>query len=72
MSTAMPEDSDSRLIQSSALNWLCVLAGPILGGVVAWLLPETFQPASATAEPVTLAIRVTLGALVWMAIWWLT
>ena len=72
MSTAMPEDSDSRLIQSSALNWLCILAGPILGGVVAWLLPETFQPASATAEPVTLAIRVTLGALVWMAIWWLT
>ena len=72
MSAGLPEDSDSRLISSPALNWLCVLAGPILGGLVAWLLPETFQPATGLTEPVTLAIRVTLGALVWMAVWWLT
>ena len=72
MSTAPAEDSDSRLISSPFLNWLCVFAGPLLGGLLAWLLPETFQPANGPTEPVSFAIRVTLGALVWMAVWWLT
>lgn len=65
-------ESEPRLIESVFWNRFFLVAGPVMGLLLALLLPDTYQPPNDERCATGFAIRVTLGTLVWMAIWWLT
>src|SRR5512134_2889179 len=49
-----------------------LVAGPLLAVALYWALPSEYRAADGTIVPFTHAGRATLGAMVWMATWWMT
>lgn len=72
MTISAAAESEPRLITSTFWNTVCIIAGPLLGCFIAWVLPSEFRVATGEFESVGLPIRATLGTLAWMATWWLT
>lgn len=68
----MVSESEPKLIESPFWNRCFQVAGPVLGILVAMLLPASYQAPGGEELPVELTIRVALGVLAWMAVWWLT
>ena len=49
-----------------------LLAGPVLAAICLVLLPREYQNEEGQEVAFTLAGRLTLAVMVWMAVWWLT
>ncbi len=56
----------------SNIQRLGLIAGPLLAGLTAWLLPDAYQNAAGTMVELTAAGRGTVAVMTWMAVWWLT
>ena len=56
----------------STVQWIGLIAGPLLALVVYSLLPSTYQNGAGEAAEFTHAGRATTGVAVWMAVWWMT
>ena len=56
----------------STVQWIGLIAGPLLALVVYSLLPSTYQNGAGEAAVFTHAGRSTTGVAVWMAVWWMT
>lgn len=54
------------------LKWCGLLLGPLLAVVVVACLPTQYADAAGVVHPFDWAGRATLGAMVWMGVWWLT
>ncbi len=54
------------------VQWTGLICGPILALVGYLLLPQTYVAANAVQAPFTVAGRVTLSLMIWMAVWWVT
>ena len=54
------------------VQWVGLLAGPLIALAVTGLLPASYPNAEGTVTELGSAGRATLAMLVWMAIWWLT
>ena len=64
----MTEDSQIR----RTLQWIGLVAGPILAAACYCVLPPEYRDANHQLVPFAPAGRVTLAVMAWMAIWWLT
>lgn len=51
---------------------LALIAGPILGLITFFLLPESYTNSTGAEVPFSYEGRACLGVTVWMAIWWFT
>ncbi|RMG19547.1 MAG: anion transporter, partial [Deltaproteobacteria bacterium] len=51
---------------------MLLVLGPVVAGLVAWVLPESYAGANGAVESVTGAARATAGLGAWMALWWIT
>ena len=51
---------------------LALIAGPILGLITFFLLPESYTNSTGAEVPFPYEGRACLGVTVWMAIWWFT
>ncbi|HMP53763.1 MAG TPA: SLC13 family permease, partial [Candidatus Melainabacteria bacterium] len=54
------------------IQWLGLIAGPVLASISYILLPESYLDVSGNSVEFASAGRVTLSVLIWMAVWWLT
>ncbi len=54
------------------IQWIGLVGGPISAGLLFWLLPDEYRAADGTLSPFSEAGRVTLAAMAWMAVWWIT
>lgn len=54
------------------IQWLGLIAGPVLASISYFLLPESYLDVSGNSVAFASAGRVTLSVLIWMAVWWLT
>ena len=50
------------------IRWIGLIAGPIVAAVIYFLAPDTFNGGVAF----TTGGKMTLGALAWMGIWWMS
>ena len=51
---------------------IALIAGPILGLITFFLLPETYTNSTGAEVPFSYEGRACLGVTVWMAVWWFT
>lgn len=63
---------ESRLFSSPAINGILIAAGPLIGAGIMVSLPQEYSNSQGEVREVTWPIRMALGTLAWMAIWWLT
>jgi len=56
----------------STIQWIGLLAGPMLAALTFVLLPETFKGIQGEGVVFTHAGHVTAALAVWMATWWMT
>jgi sodium-dependent dicarboxylate transporter 2/3/5 len=56
----------------SIVRWFGLGAGPLAAALAYGLLPESFIASTGALTELTGAGRVTIGLLLWMAIWWMT
>lgn len=56
----------------SVVQWLGLLAGPLLAILLYLLLPETYRDTQGEAAVFSHAGRATAGMAAWMAVWWMT
>ena len=68
----MTESSIEIGAMSNRGKLMALIAGPILGLLVYFLLPEQYTNASGNVVPFSYQGRACLGVTVWMAIWWFT
>lgn len=62
-----------RLVRiRTAIQWSGLLLGPVAAAICYAFLPHQYRDADQQLVPFTSAGRATLGAMSWMAIWWLT
>ena len=54
------------------LKWGGLIAGPLMCWLTVMLLPQQFVNADGVSTTFTWAGRATLGAMIWMGVWWLT
>lgn len=54
------------------MRWLGLGAGPLAAALAYGLLPEAFVSGAGEVTEFTDSGRVTLGLMLWMAIWWMT
>ncbi len=54
------------------IKWAGLIAGPLLCWMTLSFLPHQFDNADGVSTPFTWAGRATLGAMIWMGVWWLT
>ena len=64
--------SGSMFRWRTKVQWTGLICGPILALVGYLLLPQTYVAANAVQAPFTVAGRVTLSLMIWMAVWWVT
>ena len=61
-----------QILQGKAdCKYVPLLAGPLLGAAVYFLLPDSYTAFNETAAEVGHATKATLAVLVWMATWWI-
>ncbi len=56
----------------SIIRWVGLVGGPVLAAVSYAVLPEEYTDSAGQLVVFTSAGRVTLGIMIWMALWWLT
>ncbi len=56
----------------SSAEWVGLVGGPLAGGLVYALLPESFSDATGSPVEFAHAGRATAAIGTWMAVWWLT
>ena len=56
----------------SIIRWAGLVGGPVLAALSYAVLPEDYADSSGQLVTFTSAGRVTLGIMIWMALWWLT
>jgi sodium-dependent dicarboxylate transporter 2/3/5 len=61
-----------RPARRAAVRWGGLVGGPLLGLLTLWLLPDSYTGVEELPVEFTLAGRMTLAVMVWMATWWLT
>lgn len=54
------------------VQWIGLIAGPLLCLLTTLLLPHSYRESAGSIVEFAYAGRVTLGVMVWMAVWWLT
>ena len=54
------------------VRYPALVAGPLLGALVYWWLPENFTAANDSLVALTPAAKATIAIIVWMAVWWFT
>lgn len=54
------------------IQWIGLIAGPLLCFLTVLLLPHHYRESAGALVEFAFAGRVTLGVMVWMAVWWLT
>jgi len=59
-------------VSRSTIQWVGLIAGPILAALTFILLPETFKDIQGESVVFTQAGHVTAALAVWMATWWMT
>ena len=68
----MTESSIEIGAMSNRGKLMALIAGPILGLLTYFLLPDQYTNASGSVVPFSYAGRACLGVTVWMAVWWFT
>ncbi len=63
---------DSGPVSRDLVRWVGLLAGPLVAVLAYAFLPESFVAATGEVADLGDAGRVTLGLMLWMAIWWMT
>ena len=56
----------------SIIRWAGLVGGPVLAALSYAVLPEDYTNSAGQLVAFTSAGRVTLGIMIWMALWWLT
>ena len=56
----------------SIIRWAGLVGGPVLAALSYAVLPEDYTDSAGQFVVFTSAGRVTLGIMIWMALWWLT
>ncbi|MEE9219051.1 MAG: DASS family sodium-coupled anion symporter [Acidobacteriota bacterium] len=56
----------------ATVQWIGLVAGPVLALLTYVLLPEAYQPGNGQTILFAHAGRATAAAAVWMAVWWMT
>ncbi|MCH8260507.1 MAG: DASS family sodium-coupled anion symporter [Planctomycetes bacterium] len=56
----------------SIIRWAGLVGGPVLAALSYAVLPEEYADSAGQLVVFTSAGRVTLGIMIWMALWWLT
>ncbi len=56
----------------SIIRWAGLVGGPVLAALSYAVLPEDYADSAGQLVVFTSAGRVTLGIMIWMALWWLT
>jgi len=69
---ALPTSDVAQGVARRIVRWIGLVAGPLAAALAYWLLPESFLAATGEVTELTDAGRVTLGLMLWMAIWWMT
>ncbi|MCH8852561.1 MAG: anion permease, partial [Planctomycetes bacterium] len=64
--------AESQSGARSIIRWLGLIAGPVLAVACYMLLPKSYTDSAGQLVVFTSAGRVTLGIMIWMALWWLT
>ena len=64
--------TESQSVARSIIRWAGLIAGPVLAVACYMLLPKTYADSAGQLVVFTSAGRVTLGIMIWMAVWWLT
>ncbi len=54
------------------VSWVGLGAGPLCAALAFMLLPDSYATGTGEFAEVTDAGRITLGLMLWMAIWWMT
>ena len=56
----------------SIIRWAGLVGGPVLAALSYAVLPQDYTDSSGQLVTFTSAGRITLGIMIWMAVWWLT
>ncbi|HEU5194503.1 MAG TPA: SLC13 family permease, partial [Methylomirabilota bacterium] len=60
------------MLTAAAVKRVGLVSGPLAGLLCFWLLPVRYATGPGEWADLTQAARLTLGLMVWMAVWWLT